>query len=399
MKRILKILVIGLGVMVVLCTGADAAPRFNFEDNKYLEIFQMIQVWNAYTIDAKDSNGEPVDDRLDTFIRRGRIGVKGHIREDLNFKVWFAYDQLGKDRNTGTIGSPQDQSNKSFYIWDAMFTWKANPIWANATLGYFRPQVGRESITTAFAVNSFMKSLTNSYLREHIVGRSPGRETGWNIGGLYNAEGWGVNYNIGMFDTNHEKIAGTDKGGKKWAPLYALRAAFTYGAPEMKSYGIGYNINYWGKRNGTTAAINYTYQGETDVFDKNSMLGFDILSNYGDFNFNAEYDLLSRDKVNNTHYTDRVWHIRAGYNIHLANGQIIEPVVMYSGFEGDGDSTYYSKGEDRVTDIGVNWYINKKKLKLNLHYTISDGDAESKYKDTTGKERGDFIGLGIQFII
>jgi len=47
-----------------------------------------------------------------------------------------------------------------FKIWVAFFSWTLDDRWANITFGYLRPQIGRESITSAFKVSSFEKGLT-----------------------------------------------------------------------------------------------------------------------------------------------------------------------------------------------------------------------------------------------
>ncbi|ACO03444.1 MAG TPA: porin [Persephonella sp.] len=400
MKR-LSLAIAGLASSALIMNTASAAPKFYFGDGKDLEIFQMVQVWSIYTME-NDAVNPNMDARNDIYIRRGRLGVKGHIRKDITFKVWFAYDNLGKNEYTAGTGTPNTTAgkgdngteNREFYIWDAIWTWHLDKEWANISIGYFRPQVGKESITTAFKVISFQKSLPNFDFRKHIVGRGPGRETGINIGGLKLGKGWSVNYNVGIFDTNHQKIVGNGTGskqptvgdGEKWSPMYAVRVAFTIGDPEMKKYKMGYTQTYYGKRNGTTIGLNYTYQGKTDIFDKNGIYAVDILSNYGPVDFNAEYDWLYREKGNQDS-TDTIWSVKLGYNIKLENGQIIQPSIMAS--KEDADTNTLGVASDKeVYDVGINYLINKNKLKLNLHYVW----GKNKSKDFS------YVGLGFQFI-
>lgn len=406
MKKTVKAFTLSLGVMALAPSFSQAAPKFYFGDGKEMEIFFMNQLWAIYTMDRVEctsaTNCTDYKNRADFLLRRSRVGFQGKINEDLSWRVWFAYDNVGldphtaitKNNNIGLVG--QNSNNQQFYLWDAYFTYALNPKWVNITVGYFRPQVGRESITTGFEVNSFEKDLTNFYLRQHIVNTGPGRETGINVGGLYNDEKskWGINYNFGIFNTDKYK---TDKN---WSPLLTARLAISLGDPEMKKYGVGYKLNYFGKRNGITAAVNYTYQGETDDFKSNKMLGFDILANYGDFNFNAEYDTLSRDfsVVGKTNYTDKVWHIRAGYNFNLPNKTIIEPAINYSELKAGGGSSPNGNGKFKVLDAGLNWYIKKNNLKLNIHYVKQDGDAKSPYSQYGTDKAGDYVGVGMQLI-
>jgi len=375
-----------MAVFALPCGTAGAGVEFELADGHTLEIFQQFQLQGVYTFSSqRDAAGETVEDRFDLYLRRARLGLKGRVREVLSYRIVFAYDNVGRDRYTATPGTPQDQDSTEFRIWDAFFTWHAHPEWANVTAGHFRPQVGRESITSGFAVDSFTKALANSYVRKHLVGRSSGRETGVNVGGLAQCGRIGLNYNLGAFDTNHEDIVGTPQGGTDWAPLFTGRVAVTLGDPEMDRYRIGYRTNYFGKRNGTTLAVNASHQGRTDLFEMNRLVGFDALSNYGNVNISAEYDLLSRD-TGTLRYTDRVYHVRVGYNIHLASGQVIEPACMYSEFNGDGDSVKWPDQRQESTNLGVNWYLDAN-LELTLFYVWQDDE----------KDTGDFIGLGCQF--
>ncbi|WP_457622453.1 porin [Persephonella sp.] len=392
----------GLILTSLFITGSSTAGiKFELDDGKNLEIFQMVQIWNVYTID-NELAGTDIESRNDIYIRRGRIGFKGQINEDVSFKVWFAYDNLGKNEFTAGTGTPnttagkgdEGTENRDFYIWDAIWTWHLNRNWANISIGYFRPQVGKESITTAFKVISFQKSLPNFDLRKHIVGRSSGRETGINIGGLKLLDGWSINYNVGIFDTNHINISGnsTDSSqssvgdGKRWSPLLAFRFAFSIGDPEMKNYRMGYTQTYYGKRNGTTFGLNYTYQGKTDIFDKNGMYGIDLLSNYGAFDIAAEYDWLYRESGTESS-TDTIWSIKAGYNIQLNNRHIVQPSVMVSKEDAEKDTLSVTSDKE-VYDIGVNYLISKNDLKINLHYVWG------KVRDNSFS----YIGLGFQFV-
>ncbi len=427
MKKVIMSSVVGLGALALLAPHAEAKPRIYFGNGKWVELFQMVQVWNVYTI-TNDSFDVDMDARSDVYIRRGRIGFKGKIRKDMKFKVWFAYDNLGKNEATAGTGGPNTTGgtvegagteNREFYIWDAIWTWTLDPEWANISVGYFRPQVGKESITTAFKVISFQKALTNFTPRKHIVGRGPGRETGINIGGL--ALNKKLNFNIGIFDTNHKKIIGNKKqgthfdpgdgngdgaevvggkgksgvgDGKKWSPLIAVRVAWSFGDPEHKKYKMGYTQTYYGKRKGLTIGLNYTYQGETDVFKQNNLYSIDILANYGPFDFNAEYDWLYRD-VGGTvgSGTDKVWSVKAGYNFFLKDKQILRPAVMVSKEEpNDSNNDYKSDTgvsvKKELYEISLNWLINKDKLKLNISYDW----GKVKNKDFS------YIGMGLQLI-
>jgi len=363
-----------------------------------LRIGAGVQITGIYTRGtladiSKQGRLEPVDDRFDLGIRRARLTVSGRIRNDLDFRVIFYYDNVGRDRFTGTRGTP---SEGNVGIWDAFWMWSARPGWLHLTIGYFRPQLGREHITSGVQTNSSMDKLpTQNYLRFHAIGRSNGRETGINAGGLYLGRGWSVNYNAGFFDASHEKLVGEAYGGQRWSPLLVGRLALTLGQPEMSNYGIDYQINYFGRRRGITGALNYSHQGHTNVFSKNEVAGFDVLANYGPLNFDAEFESLRRLRLDGARYRDRVWHVRTGYNIRARTGWV-EPVVAVMRFTGSPLSVW-ANGRDRVTDLGVNWYVQQTRIKFNVHYTRQSGCPLSGYDD--GKiRRGNMVGLGIQLL-
>lgn len=419
MKKVVKLSSLFAGAVLMLAPISNAAPRFYFGEGKELEIFFANQLWAMYTMDRVEctqSNNQvscmDIPNRLDFLLRRSRVGFQGKINEDLTWRVWFAYDNVGLDphnaiarnNNIGIVNTNSTNiRNREFYLWDAFFTYSFNKTWANLTVGYFRPQVGRESITAGFETTSFEKTLPNFYPRIHIVGNQPGREVGVNLGGLYHDDKkkWGINYNFGVFNTD---LFGTDR---KWSPMYAARVAVTLGDPEMKKYGLGYKVNYFGKRNGITAAVNYTYQGDTDIFSKNELIGYDILANYGNFNFNAEYDIMLRSPhtfqngsfVPRQSYRDVVWHIRAGYNINLPNKTVLEPAFNYSELKLSNGSPFGNKdGKLKVYDFGLFWYIKQNNLRLNVNYVKQDGSARSPYSQFGRDQMGDYLGVALQLI-
>jgi hypothetical protein len=367
-----------------------------FSEIKDIEIIQQLQLWDVNTF--QNAGNTSNQNRNDLYIRRGRIGVKGKLRKDLSFYVVFAYDGIGRDKNTAGNGTPNDGDNHDFYLWDAMWTWSPKPM-LNLTVGYFRPQVGRENISTAFNVISLEKSLPNFQPRTHIIGRSTGRETGLNLGGFHRGAGWSFNYNIGVFDMTSTSIAGT---GSRWFPMIASRAAFTIGDPEMDKYKLSYVQSYYGQRKGITIAANGSYQGETEIFKQNNFYGVDILANYGHWDFVAEYDWLYRNSFitpseSTQKTTDKVYSIKAGYNFIQKSGRIIQATVMYSGqmaydFGGKVSANSLTGATDqKVYDAGINYLINKDKLKLNLHYVWG------KKRDKTTSPDFSYLATGFQY--
>jgi hypothetical protein len=111
-------------------------------------------------------------------------------------------------------------------------------------------------------------------------------------------------------------------------------------------------------------------------------------------------------------------HIRAGYNLALKQRYFLEPVFMVMQFSGASDLAGQAKakalgaysGSETTFDAGINWYLNKSRLKLMLHYTWHQADAgEAEGMAFTGNawfsesgvgaiRRGNWLGLGVNAI-
>ncbi len=400
-----------------------------------LEPFVMLQFWSTYTLgqeiyDLEQSSYEKVENRLNFQVRRARLGFRGEPYERLKFSFVGAYDLIGRDVLTGTIGgvNPPDPS---FTIWDAFIQWKISPNndYFHITAGYFRPQFSRESITSGWSTNSFEKSMSQNYIRKHLVGTGPGRAVGINLGGLLLKEiDIGFNYNIGVFnplltgDPNQVSFGHTV--GKKYAPLIVGRAVIHIGDPEQEVYKIGYDINYYNLRKGLSIGLNGSYQGSTDLFEQSSALGLDFLFNWDHLNLDGDIVIMTRagSRLDNGversfEYNSQTGHIRVGWNFSLKNNKLIEPAFMYMHFKGgkgliqqaNADAVRSFSGTESTYDLGINWYLNRKHLKIALHYTWRNGESGNageisqpnqyfSQRNAGTIKRGDYVGLGLSTI-
>jgi hypothetical protein len=370
--------------MLPFLSGGEALalPKIDIDQDNDLELYQQVQVWNITTL----SNDPKIGTRNNTYIRRGRIGAKGHFYKKMFFyNAAFNFDNLGKDGYTKTFGSAQSTDNSAFNLTEAYFTLELDPAF-NFSFGYFKPQIGRENMSSDFDDSAMEKTYPVSFLRTHVIGRSSGRETGINLGGIKLANMWSLTYNAGIFNPNNEKITGgkadSGNGSKIWSPVYTGRIALTVGDPEIEKYKLGTNYNFFGKRNGVTLGANASYNGGTDNFNNNSYLGFDLLANYQNLNFDAEYGFFNRQLLTSESYTDKALNLKLSYNIPVFDNYIIEPAVMYAQSFIEPKSMMGSSSE-RYYDIGFNWYQNKNNLKVGTHYIqrqdLKDASKNSSY--------------------
>jgi hypothetical protein len=396
--------------------------------NWRIEPFASFQLWSVYSMNHQIYNNqtklyEKVDDRLNFIFRRARLGFRMQPYERLRFNLIFAYDGAGKDVLSSSLGVANNGANPSFGLFDGFMDWRIKPRKESMflTAGFFRPQVGRESITAAWAVASMEKSQTQNYLRQHIVGVGPGRVIGANLGGLLfnQSKKLVFNYNLGIFNPAFLSNNGQSTG-KQYSPMLAYRAVVSIGDPEMSQYVINYLMNFYGRRRGISLALDGTWQGQTDFFKTNTSLGGDVLLNHGVLNFDAEYHQLARTGQNGPQETGQkswVGHLRGGLTFKLKKNGYLEPAFMLMRFRGamsaldqaQATQLRMTEGEDTNYDLGLNWHLQERRLKLLLHYTWRQGDLGAAAPGSTINEffnqpgfgairRGNWLGLGLNAI-
>ncbi len=391
----------------------------------------MVQLWSTYSLDQQVYNEEAgsyelIDNRFNTQLRRARLGFKAQPYENLKFTIVAAYDLLGRDVLAATRGGSNNGAPQ-FSVWDVFFQWrlKKGSEAFNLVGGYFRPQMSRESITSGWSVNSMEKSMSQNYIRRHLVGRGPGRALGLNFGGLVltEDENLGLQYHFGVFNPVYLTNNGNSVG-KRFSPLVTARTVFYIGDPEQKKFKIGYDINYYGQRNGLSIGLAGAWQGETELFSESKAANVDILFNWGPLNIDADWNLMWREgelEIPDEHsipidYFSQTGHLRIGYNL-IFKKIFLEPTAMIMHFDGGTSEAHQRNatalgsfsGKDYTLDVGINWYLNKKHLKLLLHYTRQFGELGEAPKGATPNQffsqggvgaikRGDWIGIGVHAI-
>lgn len=395
--------------------------------------FVMAQIWSSYTLgeevfDSDSGTYQAVDNRTNIMLRRARLGFRMRAYERLSFTLVGAFDLIGRDVLSGSVGGTNNGALPNFGIWDAFAQWKAskNNELLYLTGGYFRPQLSRESITSGWSVNSMEKSMSQNYIRRHLVGHGPGRAMGLNLGGLWlnETQSTGLQYNLGVFNPVYPSNGG-HSAGEKFAPLFVARTVLYLGEPEMTRYKIGYDINYFGQRRGLSLGFSGSWQGETVLFQSSYAAQLDFLLNLGPLNLDGDVNFMWREgqrqlidgSFRQFTYASNTGHIRAGYNL-VIGGVFLEPSFMIMQFNGGLDTAGQAdaravgaySGKEATYDVGINWYLNKKRLKLLLHYTWRSGDAGdagpgaaiNQYFSQSGVgaiHRGDWLGLGMNIII
>lgn len=395
-KTLIKSIVVGVIfvslILVTLTLNAQEADNNSFTvKSPFLEVNKEkmfkpvvgLETWATYSM-GEDNNGTEYANRGDVSFRRFRFGASGEPYSWLKYYFQFNLDRLGEDPYASTKGS-----YSGFGIWNANVTLKLiqNSELLHLEAGYFWAAISREFNTSSWTIGSFDKMRSVWYIRNFVTGKGNGIESGVALGGLKNFDHFGISYRVGTYEPALYQSA---KYGNR---LYTGRIMFSFGDPEQTSYKYMLSGNQWRNRNGVTLGLGASTQAngaltDSTYFDHSSAYGADILINYKGLRIDGEYFLLNRNADNMADFDGTAYHIRLGYSF-IMNEKYIEPVVAYSQFEGEGNATLYSYiGDDDTFDVGVNWYVNKEKLKLSIHYVMQEGSASSN--------TGDYVGLCCQ---
>jgi hypothetical protein len=342
-----------------------------------------IESWAVFSM-GEEKAGTAYADRADFSIRRLRFGASGAPYSWLQYHFQLHLDRLGEDPFASTKGS-----YGGLDIWNANISAKllkdSELLYLEA--GYYWAAISREFNTSAWSQGSFDRTRANWYMRNFITGKGNGIESGIGLGGVKNFQKWGIGYRLGSFEPQ------AYLSSKYASRLYTGHVLFSFGDPEQPVYKYRLPGNHWGKRKGVTIGLGASSQSDgkltdTTFFDLSAAYGADILINYKGLRIDGEYFMFNRQAANVTDFDGTQWHIRVGYNLILA-GKYIEPVITYDKYEGKGAKSLYKFiGSDHTLDVGVNWYLNKDKLKLALHYLIQDGSVSPN--------NGDYVGLAFQ---
>ena len=342
-----------------------------------------IELWGLYATSGNDTESSQFQ-RTDMMFRRFRLGAKGNPYTWVKFAFQLSLDRLGED-----VYIPVKGSYKGINLWNAYVTLKAlpNSELLNVHVGYYWAGISREFITSPYSSGSFDKTRANWFLRHFITGKGNGIEGGIGAGGLKKWHNFGIAYRLGVFEPQafiSEQYA--DK-------LYTGRFMLSIGQAEQTSYKFMLPGNQWRKRKGITIGVGAFTQkngmvSDSLFFNKSCAYGADVLFNYKGLRIDGEYFMFTRVADGLDSFYGSQAHIRLGYSLVIAN-KYFEPVISYDRYVGEGNGQLYGFiGFDETWDIGINWYLNKDKLKLALHYIEQNSNFSGS---------GDYFGLALQF--
>ena len=429
-KRLLAGLIFILGA--AMTTRATTDTLTVLKPTPKIETFILLQLWSSYTINERVYDSElghykEVDDRFNVWFRRAIVGFKAQPYPNLRFRLMTAFDGIGKDIFAGANGSVNNGSLPKIGILEGYVQWQWWPDNEafNLVAGYFRPQIGRESMTSSWGVTSMDRAFGYTYLRKHITGNAFGRAAGLQLGGLvdYPDRSFGFEYGLGLLNPQFASQNGSSS--ETYSPLLTARGAIYFGDPEMEHFQMFRNVNFLGERYGLTLAANAAWQGASDLFHSSTTLSTDVLFNWGSLNIDGEWSYLQRegarllpdDDLRTFTSSAQTGHVRLSYNLAAGHRYVIEPSLTYMFYKGAFDETEQAdalaigapSGHDQGIDFGLNWYVNQRKCKIVLHYNwrwgdsgaTGEGSTVNYYFSQTGIgaiQRGNWLGTGVNLM-
>lgn len=352
-----------------------------------------LQFWSMYS-DGLVSGGDGAPDRVASYFRRGRLGLKGKLLANLSYDVQCSFDYLGKDPNLASKGKV---NTGTVSLWSAYATYDVFPKsdWLMVSAGTFLPHLSRESVTSPWSTSSLDKGETSCYLRQFVTGKTNGICPGVNVGGVGPVGKSQLLYNV-AFITRQDNTSITTE---TWSPVLLGHVVLNVGDKEWSSYKYTLSGNATKRQKLASLGLGASTQGGTDVFGSSSTYGADVLIYLNGFKLDGEYYFLNRKNQEN--YVGACLMIRAACNIFLKKDWILEPAFMLNQFNGADtfqDASFYD-GEDRMLDAGLNLISAKRKMKLSMHYINRTGDGTKNYRVSSSGTYGNYFNLGIQLTI
>lgn len=394
------------------------------KDIKFKPVFNL-QLWSVYThniqhFDPESNAYQDIDNRLNFLIRRTRIGFQIEPYDRLKVRLVGSLDMVGRDVNSGFNGGFNNGSFPGLGLWDAYLQYQLLPDNQafHITLGYFVTPVGLASISSAFHFTAMSKSFSQAYIRQHLVGRNPGRTSGITLGGMLgiDQEHGGFQYEFGVHNPVFPSNGG-NTSNQLSSPLLTGRLQWFIGDRPYDQFRRNAALNAFNGRRGLTLALAGSYQGRTDIFEQGYSLGTDLIFNYDQWNLYGEWYGLWR-AGNDFTYLSQTGFVSLGRNFSLSEKYMLEPALLVKGFIGADDLEGQAQaeavnafaGRDASIDLGINWYLNKHKLKIALHHTWESGDAGEAEPGATFNQyffqkgagaiqRGDWWGLAVNFVL
>lgn len=248
---------------------------------------------------------------VEVLLRRGRVGLELEGLSWVSAELEVSFD--GISLSSPGVARPVPLPR----LHESRATFRLAPGAAYLSVGLFRPQLGRESLTSGFVVDSLDKSVTQKALREFLTGNEAGVSPGLNLGGGVARDGRAFRYDVGLALRDPEP--GEGFGERR---LFAVaRTSVSFGECETTDYSLARSQNDFGERPVLVLAA----QGSRALSGHAWSVGADALWRVRPLVLTAELHWLSEPFVPRL-----LAHVRAGVDVKGPGETVIEPWLMAS---------------------------------------------------------------------
>lgn len=344
------------------------SPKFESADGKY-----SFQPTGRAHLDFTHFEDDKRDHPDGAHLRRARLGAKGDLGEDLNYKVEV------------------DFGGESTNLTDAYLAYTGLEF-ADVVLGNAKPPMGLEQNTSSNYMTFIENSpATSAFTRSEVLGGTlKGGGDNWSLaGGVYNED-------AGVNTTDDESWSGEIRGSvdllQNSDNVLHVGASGSLRTPNASTE----TVTLSGKPAGTGS--NMVTTGSIANVDSSAVLGAELAGVFGPFHMQGEYLNYSVDRDSGSDPEFNGWYAQAGYLLtgetrpykgSTGNFDRVKPLRPFSLKEGAPGAWEVTARVDqldlndagagvtggKMTDwtLGVNWYMTDN-VRMMLNYVDVNTD-------------------------
>ncbi len=369
LKYVFTIVLVSVAVMLSPVLASASGVTVYKDGDKYVKLGGRIQLQYYMADQDTGSSSDTKTDEL--FFRRFRPYIEGSIHED-----WMGKFQWDMGKASGENEISVEEAYFKYTGFDNV----------SLIIGNYPFPFSRENLTS-----SKTKQLVESpFTGSHDYG-TPANNAGIHVSGYVAEEKlltWGISVASACIDPSNSKLdfdtpvnkdadfnQGWMVGGRvDYHPFGELK--FLQGDFDRKIKAtIGVAAFTWSNDDDNNITVGK---------DVDSVTGFEVSGalRYAGFSADAEYNIFNSDLIDTTK-TDGIykngttdlknWSVCGGYMI------VPERLELVAAYENQ-DADNYAEAWDRV-DLGVNWFLEKQDIKLQLTYRINQNKDGRKDND------------------
>lgn len=333
----------------------------------------------------------PKDETLDARpllgVYRARFWVRGSVNKKASYALHFAFDRAGIDQEALLMGKSLNDL-RAPALQDAILHYHILPKQKLIlSSGFLRPKVGHENNSVVITMPNLEPTFSSTLVRRATTDTGHGRSSGFNLGHLSTFGAYHLQAHAGVFMPPALGTSNKTSQGEKMSPLMAGTLSLGWGSlNKMRNQNLLFVFNPLKKARSIEVGASFAQHGETNRLKYSRVFSTHLMAQLDHLLFDAEWVQAYRESLAGEGLDNFAWHVRAAYNVKLGKRQLT-PFVIYSELKGselsqsefedaDLSSLNLFAGKRQLTDVGLHYHLNKRKLRLGLHGIYSTGSDD-----------------------